>query len=395
MYQTQFYDGNGRPFVRNVGPIIGRMLNGVKHALQDMEPDFSHFHPNVDMGVLRAVVAGKKGPTPEIIEALDEHGPLRVRDLYTEQNKRLFPIVDDTTDGIIIYTTDQRKETERRSFRGEEGNKNLFYTYADTAMSKTSLFRPEWIAEHYTDSGEDPENMPDWAFNKGHFEHQMTYFIGPVNFHWKGKDGRKYVQQMNTGDTNYIIPFVPHSFSTRKEGEGLILAVTYGGAIATEAFQSRIGKMTVDDYLAQIKKDMITIDGTLPTDPNGVIINSHKSDGIVTQLIGNIPFQPDPRVLEILVQGEHPDHTNMVVGAERWGNNIGQDAISLNSERIEPGDSVFIMPGVKHSLSGKGNFLFMEIMPEGNDLEGEIALIERHSGIEGISRIHSEHTQWF
>ncbi len=36
---------------------------------------------------------------------------------------------------------------------------------------------------------------------------------------------------MNTGDSNYITPYVPHSFAGRNpEIPGLIIAVTYGGA---------------------------------------------------------------------------------------------------------------------------------------------------------------------
>src|SRR3989344_2183279 len=77
-------------------------------------------------------------------------------------------------------------------------------------------------------------------WNNGHFMHQFTYFVGPVNFYYKGQDGEKKVAVMNTGDSMYITPFVPHTFATRKndEGElGLILALTYGNKLAGETQQ--------------------------------------------------------------------------------------------------------------------------------------------------------------
>jgi len=84
----------------------------------------------------------------------------------------------------------------------------------------------------------DPNN-PDVAFNNGHLMFQTTFFIGEVNFYWKiGEE--KFVTEMNTGDSNYITPFVPHSFTSRNpDAPGLIIAVTYSGAVrrALESFQ--------------------------------------------------------------------------------------------------------------------------------------------------------------
>lgn len=395
----QFYDRQGRPFAPNVGYRLTQMLNGVKHALYGMSPDFADFHPGLDREVLRAVAAGKIGPTPELIKAVNDHPPLRVRDLYPAGYKDEFPVVDDTVGGVVIYTAGQRKATERDSFRGPEGDKVKFYTYADTAMSRNSLFRPEWISEHYLHDGENADNTPDWAFNKGHFEHQMTYFIGPVNFHWIGRDGQKHVRKMNTGDTNYITPFVPHTFSTRSNGKGIILAVTYGGSIATEEYQSMIQGMPLDEYVEQVRKEMPKLNGGLPTDPDGVIIHPHPGySSLANRLIGNIPFQPKPRCLEILI-GEDNRQQGDTVAAERWGYNIGRAPLTMEWEshaaELGQGDSFFIKPGVRHSFKGKGKLLIMEIMPEESDLKGELALILRYSGEKGIARIHSESTQWF
>merc|ERR1719197_2164423 len=61
---------------------------------------------------------------------------------------------------------------------------------------------------------------------------QTTIFIGPVDFYWKDRHGVVQRRAMNTGDSNFISPFVPHSFTVReKEREGVIIAVTYGGRV--------------------------------------------------------------------------------------------------------------------------------------------------------------------
>jgi methylphosphonate synthase len=69
--------------------------------------------------------------------------------------------------------------------------------------------------------------------------HQFTYFIGEVNFYYRTSNGEKKVAVMNTGDSMYITPFVPHTFATRKGAKenGLILALTYGSKLTGDIQQ--------------------------------------------------------------------------------------------------------------------------------------------------------------
>jgi uncharacterized RmlC-like cupin family protein len=54
-----------------------------------------------------------------------------------------------------------------------------------------------------------------------------------VNFYWK-KDGQSYMEKMDTGDSNYITPFLPHSFASRDSNrEAYIVAVTFTGKLDT------------------------------------------------------------------------------------------------------------------------------------------------------------------
>ena len=109
-------------------------------------------------------------------------------------------------------------------------------------MSRLAPYRPEWIEELRVVTDNDPQN-PDVAFNNGHLLFQSTFFIGPVNFYYSDPDGTKHCAEMNTGDSNWIASFAPHSFTKRNYGDALeryekdhpaiIIACTYGGQIIT------------------------------------------------------------------------------------------------------------------------------------------------------------------
>ena len=115
-----------------------------------------------------------------------------------------------------------------------------YYEYRDTAMSSLSQFRPEWIKELCVVDDNDPENEAvQW--NNGHFLHQFTYFVGPGELLLpRERMVTKQVAVMDTGDSMYISPFVPHSFASRRndEGElGVIMALTYGDKLGGETRQ--------------------------------------------------------------------------------------------------------------------------------------------------------------
>jgi methylphosphonate synthase len=135
-----------------------------------------------------------------------------------------------------------------------------YYKYKDTVMSKISPFRPEWIEELIVVNDSNPEN-PDVVFNNGHFLHQFTYFIGPVNFYYIDENGKKKLEEMDTGDSMYISPYTPHSFTTRKNKEnklGLILALTYTDKVDNEVLNelSVIGYELAKKYLINYNNEI-------------------------------------------------------------------------------------------------------------------------------------------
>ena len=197
------------------------ILNDIKRRPEDAAKELG-----VSLDEINSVLSGKKELSADIIEKATKIWPVNARDFYV--------IHDDCPQGIKIMRSDESKQSSRIMERAGYP----YYEYRDTAMSKTAPFRPEWIMELCFVDDNDPRNkLVQW--NNGHFLHQFTYFIGEVNFYYIDSDGEKKVALMNTGDSMYITPFVPHSFASRNGAKqlGLILALTYGSKITGDTQQ--------------------------------------------------------------------------------------------------------------------------------------------------------------
>ena len=220
-------DTKNPEFVRFGNYFLG-MLNDLKRRPEDAANEL-----NIPLKEIMDIIDGKKEITTEIISRAVKIWPVNYRDLFL--------IRDDCPNGIKIM----RNEDSAKSSRVMDRGGLPYYEYRDTAMSTVALFRPEWIEELCIVEDNDPNNLAvQW--NNGHFMHQFTYFIGDVNYYYRGPDGEKKVAIMNTGDSVYGTPFRPHSFATRKGAKknGLILALTYGNQLSADTQQelSAIGE---------------------------------------------------------------------------------------------------------------------------------------------------------
>ena len=220
-------DTKNPEFVRFGNHFLG-MLNDLKRRPEDAANEL-----NIPLKEIMDIIDGKKEVTTEIISRAVKIWPVNYRDLFL--------IRDDCPNGIKIM----RNEDSAKSSRVMDRGGLPYYEYRDTAMSTVALFRPEWIEELCIVEDNDPNNLAvQW--NNGHFMHQFTYFIGDVNYYYRGPDGEKKVAIMNTGDSVYGTPFRPHSFATRKGAKknGLILALTYGNQLSADTQQelSAIGE---------------------------------------------------------------------------------------------------------------------------------------------------------
>lgn len=407
MNTNQYSLPEGIPYARNAGYILRGLLNGVKHDATS----FAHLY-GLNPENLEDIMNGKKEITREITLAVENHPPLNARALFDPKYRSMVTIHDDTTGGVAVYTNQQTSDSKRVLMRGpDKFSLSPFYEYHDTAMTKKSTARPEWIKLLYFDGGVD-RNVPDWLFNEGHAENQVTFFLGNVNFHWMDKEGNKYIRQMHTGDVNYITPFVPHSFTTREEGNGFILAITFGGAILTEDFQSKIQSMKIEDYMDFIEDNLPLLSRNLATEENkGVIFTKYEdvepiiNKGLycIRELMSGIPSGEYIKVFEYINKGNNNGILYQCSDSDRWGYNIGNTSVQLlwrdNEIVLGPGGSFIILPNTPHAFrnagAGEGKLVIMDFKPSaGNSLEA-IALIKRYSGKRALERIHTETLRWF
>ena len=198
------------------------ILNDLKRRPEDAAAELG-----VPLPEIEEIIGGRTSLPSTLVEKAIATWPVSPRDFYL--------LEDDAPTGVRIHrAADSERSSRVMSRAGAD-----YYEYRDTAMSSLSQFRPEWIKELCIVDDNDPDNTAvQW--NNGHFLHQFTYFVGPVNFYYRGSDGTKQVAVMETGDSMYISPFVPHSFASRRndDGElGVIMALTYGDKLGGETRQ--------------------------------------------------------------------------------------------------------------------------------------------------------------
>lgn len=223
-------------YLKRLGARILSEANDLKRTPEALAKDL-----DLDFSIIQSVLDGAadEETARAVLFRMAECYPVSLSDLWVDR---------DDTDGGAVVMKASRSETTSRVFERPEtgGGSTPYYEYRDTAMSRLAPFRPEWIRELRVVGDADPAN-PGVVFNKGHLAHQQTFFIGPVNFYWE-IDGQRFCAEMETGDSNYITPFVPHSFASRDADKmALIIAVTYSGKVhqSLQDF-SRIGADAAD-----------------------------------------------------------------------------------------------------------------------------------------------------
>jgi methylphosphonate synthase len=220
-----------------------KILNDLKRRPEDAAKDL-----NISIEEINKILSGEVDPDFGLLKKATKIWPINLNDF--------FGIEDDTINNYKIFT----KADSDKTIRVMQRKDKPYYKYKDTVMSKISPFRPEWIEELVIVNDSSPEN-PNVIFNNGHFLHQFTYFIGPVNFYYIDENGKKKLEEMNTGDSMYISPYTPHSFTTRKNKEnklGLILALTYTDKVDNEVLNelSVIGNELAKKYLINYNNEI-------------------------------------------------------------------------------------------------------------------------------------------
>ena len=207
-------------YAREIGARILSEANDLKRNAESLAKEIGFNQAEVE------TVMNGEGPVSrgqEILRRMAESYPISLSDIWVDK--------DDTNEGVVICRSEESEASSRVIERkNKAGELAPYYEYRDTAMSRRGPYKPEWIREIQVVEDDDPEN-PNVAYNNGHLLHQLTFFIGPVNFYFE-ENGQKQCHEMDTGSSCYITPFIPHSFTSRDRDQlALIIAVTYGGQL--------------------------------------------------------------------------------------------------------------------------------------------------------------------
>tara|TARA_B100001123_G_C15332708_1_gene1031781 strand:+ start:174 stop:1481 length:1308 start_codon:yes stop_codon:yes gene_type:complete len=194
---------------------LRQVINDLKRRNIDAAKDL-----NMNLKKFNNVLNGKKKLDEKILSKIVDRWPVKFSEFLNPViNKKNFKIM--------------KSGESLKSSRFMQRKGNEYYEYRDTVAERNAPFKPEWIRELcYVENNKPNNGKIKW--NKGHLLHQFTYFIGKVNFYYKEKNKKK-VAIMNTGDSMYITPYIPHSFATRDiNKKSFIVAITYEDRINSE-----------------------------------------------------------------------------------------------------------------------------------------------------------------
>jgi len=230
-------------YLRALGERIWNEANDLKRT-----PEALADETGVSIKTVRAIISGKADESVALglANKMTEIYPVSFLNILLEK--------DDTDDGVIVMRAKESKRTSRVFNRLDKtGQPAPYYEYRDTAMSRLGPFKPEWIRQLRVVDNADADNL-DVAYNNGHLMHSLTFFVGEVNFYWKA-GGKTHCRRMNTGDSHYITPYVPHTFTSRNSNKlGLIIATTYGDQVRQALAEFRhIGPRAADELAGNLR----------------------------------------------------------------------------------------------------------------------------------------------
>ena len=168
-----FQELSKKNYLKKIGARILSEANDLKRT-----PKIIANELGINEDKIQSVIRGeaKIDDARSLVESISENYPVTFSSLWIES--------DDTQKGAIIFRDFESESSSRIIDRPNRfGKSSPYYEYRDTAMSRNGPFKPEWIKELRFVDNSNPNN-PDVIYNKGHLLHQVTFFIGPVNFYW-------------------------------------------------------------------------------------------------------------------------------------------------------------------------------------------------------------------
>jgi hypothetical protein len=289
-------------YLARAGVAFRAVINDLKR-----DPESAARDLGVSVRLIDDVIAGRQPLPEDLLTRAVAVWPVNERDF--------FPVHDDTPAGARVMRAAESASTARVLRRGGRD----YYEYRDTAMSRVSMFRPEWIRMLQPVRDNDPDN-PDVEWNNGHFLYQFTYFVGSVNYYYEWQ-GIRHCVPMNTGDSVSGLPYAPHTFTARNGEPALILALTYGGRLLGDA-QHELSALGPD------RAERYALDTSSPATAFAALLGAHLDNTCCPpgELASRSGVEA-ARLYALLTGADTPDGTELTAIA---------DALRLNVRDLLP-----------------------------------------------------------
>ena len=178
----------------------------LKEPLETVSQDISVSH----LDTLNSLIEGKLDSRVafDIAQKFSKVYPVKVSDILLD--------FENSSERVIFSKNSESKASSRVYSRlNRDGVATEYYEYRDTAMSKLSPFRPEWIKELKLLII--MIQIILMLLITMVIMHQMTTF-GPVSFYWE-VNGKKFCKEMNTAIQILLLLFWKHSFTSRDKSK--------------------------------------------------------------------------------------------------------------------------------------------------------------------------------
>jgi len=224
-----------------------RLASALQATLNDLKRDALTAARELDLptGTIQRALAGEPADAERMRNRIVAKWPVSAR--------RLTLLEDDVSDDILFWNAEAAQASSRVISRAG----TPYYEYRDTAMARVSPIRPEWIRMLVVS---EPDVLdPQVRWNKGHALHQLTYFLGDVNFFYEQESAR-FCRRMQVGDSALIPSFVAHTFTATTDGrDPFIVAVTFPAALNQEVIEDLVvchaGLLNTVDKQLRIARD--------------------------------------------------------------------------------------------------------------------------------------------
>ena len=324
-------------------------------------------------------------------------GKIKIDETFVRKATKVWPVKIDDFINYNFYKNSpykimRAKESEKTKRIMQRGGFD-YYEYRDTVMHRDAPFRPEWIRELvYVKSNSPHEKKLMW--NRGHLLHQLTYFVGKVNFYYIDKNNKKRTAIMNTGDSMYIAPYVPHTFASREINcEGHIIAITFSDKISTN-IQNEVAKLNKKKIKEIIFKKKYINHSKVTIKKFSSFKKTNSKTPIKTYELAKNKIISTTRFIQVdVIKNNNLNFLNNFHQYIYILSNKAKLKIEKKLVNLRKGDTIYLKPFINYKVPSKKTKILIAQVQSAFNKETLEQLY--HIGAKNFGRLIKDNEQWF